>query len=64
VPAAPHLSLHRANTAHIRQSRPDCGPDFQMKVLKPFHAVPSSIGEMRVLSVSSNRKDSCSRDQD
>jgi hypothetical protein len=26
----------RANTAHIRQSRPDSGLDFQVKVLQPL----------------------------
>ena len=29
---------------HIRQSRPDSGPGFQAKVLKPFKGVPSSLG--------------------
>ena len=30
--------------AHITQSRPDSGLDFQVKVLKTFRAVPSSLG--------------------
>ena len=29
--------------AHIRQSRPDYGLDFQVKVFKPFSVVPSSL---------------------
>jgi len=33
-----------ANMAHVRQSRPDSGLGFQLKVLKPFEAVPSSLG--------------------
>jgi len=31
----------RANMAHTRQSRPDSGHCFQVKVLKTFQAVPS-----------------------
>ena len=31
----------RANTAHIRQSRPDFGLGFQVKVVKTFEVVPS-----------------------
>ena len=34
----------RANMAHIRQSRPDSGLGFQVKILTPFHVVPSSLG--------------------
>jgi len=34
----------RANMAHIRQSRPDSGPGFQVTVLKTFRVVPSSLG--------------------
>ena len=30
--------------AHIRQSRPDSGLDFQVKFLKTFKGVPSSLG--------------------
>ena len=30
--------------AHIRQSRPDSGPDFQVNVVKTFRAVPYSLG--------------------
>jgi len=30
--------------AHIRQSRPDFGLGFQLKVRKPFSVVPSSLG--------------------
>ena len=33
----------RANKAHIRQSEPDCGIDFQVKVLKTFQVVPSPL---------------------
>ena len=34
----------RSNMAHARQSRPDSGLDFQVKVLEPFSVVPSSLG--------------------
>jgi len=34
----------RANMAHIRQSRPDSVLDIQVKVLKTFEVVPSSLG--------------------
>jgi len=34
----------RANTQHIRQSRPYSDFSFQVKVLKPFWVVPSSLG--------------------
>jgi len=34
----------RANMAHVRQSRPEYGLGFQVKVLKPFYIVPSSLG--------------------
>jgi len=34
----------RANMAHVRQSRPDSGLGFQVKVLKPFQVDPSSLG--------------------
>ena len=37
-----HISDSRANMAHIRQSRPDPGLGFQVKVLKPFEVAPSS----------------------
>ena len=30
--------------AHISQSRPDSGLGFQVKVLKPFQVVASSLG--------------------
>ena len=30
--------------AHIRQSRPDSGLDFQVKILKTFKVDPSSLG--------------------
>ena len=33
--------------AHTTQSRPDSGLDFQVKVLKTFQDVPSSLGEYR-----------------
>jgi len=33
--------------AHIGQSRPDSGLGLQVKVLKPFQAVPSSLGSGR-----------------
>jgi len=30
--------------AHVRQSRPDYGLGFQVRVLKTFQAVPLSLG--------------------
>jgi len=30
--------------AHVRQARPDYGLDSQLKVLKAFQVVPSSLG--------------------
>jgi len=33
----------RVNSAHITQSRPDSGPGFQVKALKTFYVVPSTI---------------------
>ena len=36
---------------HIRQSRPDSGLGFQVKVFKPFSVVPSSLGAIRLMSV-------------
>ena len=36
--------LCNQNMAHIRRSRPDYGLGFQVKVLKIFQVVPSSIG--------------------
>ena len=33
---------HRANMAHMGQSRPDSGLGLQVKFLKPFSGVPSS----------------------
>ena len=32
------------NPLHMRQSRPEAGPDFQEKVLKTLSVVPSSLG--------------------
>ena len=34
----------RANSAHLRQSRPDSGSGFQAKVLQTLEVVPSSLG--------------------
>jgi len=34
----------RADVAHTRQSRPDHGPDFQVKGRKTFQLVPSLLG--------------------
>ena len=34
----------QANMARIRESRPDSGPVFQVKVLTTFQVVPSSLG--------------------
>ena len=33
----------RANMAHVPQSRPDYGLDFQVDVLQTFQSVPSSL---------------------
>jgi len=33
----------RANSTHVRQSRPDSGLGSQVKVFKPFEVVPSSL---------------------
>ena len=40
------ISTHRcqANMAQIRQTRPDSGLGFQVKVLKTFEVVPPSLG--------------------
>ena len=37
------ISRSRANSAHIRQSRPDVGLGYQVKAFKIFQSVPSSI---------------------
>ena len=34
----------RANLAHVRQSAPDSGPGFRVKVLTTFEVVPSLLG--------------------
>jgi len=34
----------RANMAHVRQSRPDSGIGFQVKVPEMFQVVPCSLG--------------------
>ena len=34
----------RANSAHVRQSGLDAGPDLQGKVPNPFEGVPSALG--------------------
>ena len=39
----------RANTAHIRQSKPDSGPGCQANVLKTFYGVPPEI--LQVMSL-------------
>ena len=39
-----HRYRCRANMAHVRQSRPGTGLDFQVEVLKTFEGVPSSPG--------------------
>ena len=42
--------------AHIRQSRPDSGLGFHVKVLKIFQVVPSSLGSgLAVLSPPNQR---------
>ena len=41
---APTVVRCRANVAHIRQSKPDFGLGFQVKVLESFTVVPSSLG--------------------
>ena len=40
--------LSSANMAHVRQSRPDPGLGFQVKVVSTFEVVPSSLGSGRV----------------
>jgi len=40
----PGEAIDRANMAHERQSRPDCGLGFEATVLKTFQGVPSSLG--------------------
>ena len=35
---------HRPRMAHARQSRPNSGRGFQVKVLEPFQVVPYSLG--------------------
>jgi len=40
----------QANMAHMRQSRPDFGFDFQVKVLTTVQVVPSLLGSGLVLS--------------
>ena len=34
--------------AHMRQSRPDSGLGFHVKVLKVFNVIPSSLGSLEV----------------
>jgi hypothetical protein len=46
---APSRYRSRANMAHIRQSRPDSGLGFQVKVLKLFKGVPSLLRRAGVL---------------
>jgi len=48
------------NVAHIRQSRPDPGLDFQVKVLTTFLCVPSSLGGGGTSRVVSELCDACS----
>jgi hypothetical protein len=40
------LGMHRcrSNSVHIRQPGPDSGLGMQVKALKPFRVVPSSLG--------------------
>ena len=42
--ASPNCKTVKANVAHIRQSRPDSGVSFQMRVLKIFGISLSSLG--------------------
>jgi len=52
TPVPPHSprsnSRCRANSAHVRQSRPDYGLRVQGNVLEPFSIVPSSRGSGNV----------------
>ena len=41
---SPACTIGRANSEHIRQSRPDSGLGFQAKVPQSFKVVPSSLG--------------------
>ena len=43
----------RTNMAHVRQSRPDSGLGFPVKVLKTFEVFPSSRGDTSFLSLRS-----------
>ena len=43
LPGHYYPARSRANMAHVRQSRPDSGLDFQAKVIKTFKGVPSSL---------------------
>jgi len=43
--------------AHIRQSRPDCGLGFHVKVLKTFQAVPVSPGSGEERSRKTEKKE-------
>ena len=45
IPASetPRPNRCRANSAHVRQSRPDSGLEFQVKDFTTFQVVPSSL---------------------
>jgi len=52
----------RANMAHMRQSRPDSGLGFQVKVLETFELASSSLGSaggVRVQSISDTGVNVC-----
>ena len=42
--ASHEAAVGRENMAHIRQPRPNYGLHIQVKVLKTFQVVPSSLG--------------------
>ena len=42
-PATDSTARFRANSAHVKQSRPDAGLNVQVKVLKTFKSVPCSL---------------------
>ena len=44
LPPCPSVQSCRANPAHIRQSGPDSGPGFRVKVLEIFQVILSSLG--------------------
>jgi len=46
----------RVDMTHVRQSRPDSGLVFQVKVLKSFQVVPLRSVEVQILALSSGKR--------